>query len=53
MPPWIGYCDTTSPNTSETSSWPAPTMTIHQIEGGPPTVSASANSEYTPTRGER
>ena len=38
MPPWIGYCDTTSPNTSETSSWPAPTMTIHQIEGGPPTV---------------
>ena len=39
MPPWIGYCETTSPNTSETRSWPAPTMTIQKIEGGPPVLS--------------
>ncbi len=32
MPPAIGYWETTSPKTSATSSWPAPTMKIQKIE---------------------
>jgi len=53
MPPAIGYCETTSPKTSATSSWPVPTMTSQKIEGGPPVLRASAKREYTPTSGER
>jgi hypothetical protein len=45
MPPASGYCDTTSPKTNATSSWPMPTITIHQIAGGPPMARLNANSE--------
>ena len=53
MPPAIGYCETTSPNTSATMNWPTPTITIHHIAGGPPIDRLYANSEYTPTSGDR
>ena len=45
MPPWIGYWETTSPKTSDTVNWPAPTISSHQIEGGPPVAIATAKSE--------
>ncbi len=41
----MGYCDTTSPKTSETVNCPAPTITSHQMEGGPPVAIAVAKSE--------
>ena len=53
MPPARGYWDTTSPKTRATRNCPAPTMKIHQIAGGPPSERLYANSEYTPTKGER
>ncbi len=45
MPPWIGYCETTSPKTSETRNWPPATMKIQKIEGGPPVAMEMAKSE--------
>jgi hypothetical protein len=52
-PPEMGNWETTSQNVRQTTNCPRAARKYHQIIGGPPAVMPSANTEYTPTTGDK